>query len=92
MKSWKKALRLLLSIAFWVLVWEAAAFGVGNSLLFPTPRIVLRTLWELMKTPLFWKVTGLSLWNVLSGILWALVPGSYESGLPKRLILIDPAV
>lgn len=93
MKSWKKALRLLLSIAFWVLVWEAAAFGVGNSLLFPTPRIVLRTLWELMKTPLFWKVTGLSLWNVLSGILWALLIGillavlTYRVGLLRDLIL-----
>lgn len=88
MKHVKKALRLLLPVLFWVLVWEAAALGVGNSLLFPTPRIVLQTLWELMGTPQFWHATGLSLWNVLSGILLALLIGILLAALTYRVRLL----
>lgn len=75
MQTTKKIFRWLIPILFWVVVWEIAAWRVGNVLLFPNPRVVLRTLWELMKTEAFYHAVRRSLWNVLSGILCAVFIG-----------------
>ena len=75
MKKLIKPLRFLGVLLFWLLVWELVAWRVNNTLLFPNPRTVLITLLELMKTPLFYKITGRSLLNVLTGVLYALVSG-----------------
>ncbi len=75
MQTTKKVFRWILPILFWIAVWEIAAWRVGNVLLFPNPRVVLRTLWELMKTEAFYNAVRRSLWNVLSGILGAIVFG-----------------
>ncbi len=88
MKRLNKALRILLVLLFWVLVWELAAWRIGNQLLFPSPRIVLITLWGLMKTSVFWLVTARSLWNVLSGILCALLAGVLLAFLTHRVTLL----
>lgn len=88
MKRLRKALRILAVVLFWVLVWELAAWKVGNQLLFPSPRTVLITLWGLIKTSAFWLVTAQSLWNVLSGILCALITGILLAFLTHKVTLL----
>ena len=45
-------------------------------LLLPTPLAVLKTLWRLIKTALFWKTVAVSLIRIMLGILLALIGGS----------------
>ena len=59
--------------AFWIFVWAFAAWRYGKPLLFPTPLAVLQTLLEMLQTPQFYWITFNSLWNILLGILIALV-------------------
>jgi len=75
MKKLIKPLRFLGVLLFWLLVWELVAWRVNNTLLFPNPRTVFVTLFNLMKTPLFYKITGHSLFNVLVGVISALLSG-----------------
>ncbi len=85
MKKTIKTLRFAGVLLFWLLVWEFVAWRVNNTLLFPNPRIVLITLFELMKTPLFYKITGRSLFNVLAGVLCALAAGVILAVLTHRV-------
>lgn len=88
MKRLPKPARMIFAVIFWILVWEIAARAVDNVLLFPKPSAVLLTLWELMKTEQFYRVTGKSLWNVVSGILYALLLGGVWSTVTHRLPLL----
>ncbi len=87
------SLFILLSVLFWLLVWELIAWRVGNSLLFPTPRRVLQTLLGLMQTKDFYLITWRSVRNILLGILYALLCGGLLSAAtyalpPLRLLLL----
>ncbi len=75
MKQLKKIIFAIFAILFWLAVWEITANRVGNSLLFPTPRIVFLTLWKLLGDPMFYRVTANSLSAILSGILQAMLLG-----------------
>ena len=88
MQRAKKALRVLLPILFWFGVWEFASWRIGKALLFPPPRAVFRTLWELLKTESFYKITGRSIWNVLSGILSATAIGVVLAIITHRVSLL----
>ena len=88
MQNAKKTLRILLPILFWIAVWEIAAWRVGKTLLFPPPSAVLQVLWKMLKTESFYKATGRSLWNVLSGILWATALGSALAVITHRFSLL----
>lgn len=69
---------------FWLLVWEGVALLVGQELLIPTPLTVLKTLWRLIGTPLFWKAAGFSLLRVAGGFLAAVVAGCAAAVLTSR--------
>lgn len=88
MQNAKKIFRILFPLLFWILVWEIAAWRVGKMLLFPPPRAVLQALWELLKTEGFYKATGRSLWNVLSGILSATILGSVLAVITHRVSIL----
>lgn len=75
MKLFKRIARAVLITAFWIAVWWLASWRVGKPLLFPSPAAVLERLIELMQTKAFYQITATSLWNVLVGILLALVLG-----------------
>ena len=75
MKLFKRIARVVLIAVFWIGVWWLASWRVGKPLLFPSPAAVLRCLTEMMQTKEFYQITANSLWNVLVGILWALVLG-----------------
>ena len=92
MKKYGIILRKILIVLFWILVWEGAALAVDNVLLFPTPWAVLRALGGLMKTAAFYRITGISLWNVMKGILYALVIGAGLSILTYKLRFLHELV
>ncbi|MBQ8431924.1 MAG: ABC transporter permease subunit [Clostridia bacterium] len=66
---------------FWLSVWHIAAWRVGKPALLPTPWAVLVRLVELMQTAAFYKTTLTSLWNILLGILLAVLAGCVLSML-----------
>ena len=84
--------RILLITAFWLGVWAFAAWRVGKPLLFPTPVAVLERLWVLMQTKLFYQITLNSLWNILMGILAAVLLGSFLSVITSRISLLREAI
>lgn len=79
-----KGLWVLLSIFFWIGLWWLLAALFQKPLLLPTPLAVLGTLWELMKTPLFWKTVLFSLSRILIGIAVALLAGAALAVLTVR--------
>ncbi|MBQ9131386.1 MAG: ABC transporter permease subunit [Clostridia bacterium] len=96
MKLIKPICRVLLIAAFWVAVWWIAAAAFGKPLLFPSPPAVFRALLELLKTADFYKITAISLWNVLSGILiaviCAVVLSAATAHIPPIRALLLPAM
>lgn len=88
MKRIPKSIRITLAVAFWILVWWAAASAVGNGLLFPSPARVAAVLWELVRSAEFYLVTGRSLLNVMVGIVTAVVLGILSAFLGNRIPLL----
>ena len=66
---------LPLALLFWVGVWWLLSVLFDAPLLLPTPWEVLKTLWRLMCTGVFWKTVLLSLVRILLGIVLALIGG-----------------
>lgn len=78
----------LLPPAFWLGVWQLAAFlveqwveGRGNELLLPYPITVFRSLLRLGSTPLFWTTTAASLGRILIGMVIGTLLGALLAGL-----------
>ncbi len=94
MKHLKKIVFAILAVLFWLAIWEIAANRVGNTLLFPTPRIVFLTLWKLLQDPMFYRVTANSLSAILTGILQAMLLGIllaiFSSRIPPIRTLLLP--
>ncbi len=84
MKTLNRILRYTLIILFWIGVWWAGAAAVGKPLLLPYPPTVFARLFELLQTKEFYLITGHSLWNVLRGILIAVLLGSVLSFLSAQ--------
>lgn len=72
-----KALKSAGAVAFWLLVWQAAAMVVNRSLLLPIPTVwdTACALWRLAGEGSFWLAAALSLWRICAGFLLALVTG-----------------
>lgn len=91
------------AVAFWLAVWVAAFFAVGEPLLLPSPWAVVWSLLSLIFTVDFWLVTASSLLRILAGFLLGLLCGgvlaavasAYPSikatiGLPMNIIKATP--
>ncbi|MBC1921638.1 ABC transporter permease [Listeria grayi] len=72
----KPVLQKGLILLFWLLLWEAAAALIGNTLLFVGPRTVLRYLIQLGKETAFYWTICHSLGNILAGFFLGLLLGS----------------
>ena len=92
MKCFNRICRIMLILAFWVSVWWIAAWRVGKPLLFPSPVTVLARLWDLMQTKEFYLITANSLFNVLKGILIAVLGGCILSVITSRLSFLREAI
>lgn len=88
MKTLTRIFRYTLILLFWIGVWWLGAMAVGKPLLLPYPSTVFAKLFELLQTKEFYLITGRSLWNVLRGILIAVLLGSALSVLTSRLTFL----
>ncbi len=88
MKRAIRILRIPLVAAFWIGVWSLASYSVGLPLLFPSPTAVLRCLIALLQTKEFYLTTINSLWNIVSGILIAIIFGILLSTLTYRVKIL----
>lgn len=61
--------KVLIPLAFWLIVWQIAARIVGKDLLLPGPWTVLKTLGGLVVTVKFWQITALTLARIFAGML-----------------------
>ncbi len=84
----KPSIYALLPPAFWLGVWQLAAFlverwveGRGNELLLPYPLTVFRSLLRLGSTPLFWTAVAASLARILMGMAVGTLLGGLLAGL-----------
>lgn len=92
MKISKRICRILLIAAFWMAIWWLAAYLAAKPLLFPSPHAVLKRLLELMQTKEFYLVAANSLFNILSGILIAVIGGCVLAVLTSRISLLREAI
>lgn len=65
----KAVKNILIPLAFWLAVWQLAAWAVGKDLLLPGPWTVARTLAALVVTAKFWQTTALTLLRIFAGML-----------------------
>ena len=64
-----KALKILLIIIFWIMVWQIAVWIVDLPLLFPSPLDVMSKLKELLIDKSFYLATLSSFGRILFGII-----------------------
>lgn len=64
-----KNFRKLLIIAFWLLLWQALALVIHNSILIVGPVETLRTLWTMLRTTMFWQSLAFSFVRIIAGFL-----------------------
>lgn len=79
----QKLIRTLLPPAFWLAVWQGAAWlvelsveGRGNELLLPYPLTVFKALVRLCGESSFWQTVGASLGRILSGMVIGVAVGA----------------
>ena len=92
----KKMGAILLTLLFWLMVWQLAAWlieckvqGRGNELLLPYPKTVAQALWRLCGQGGFWGNLAQSLWRVLKGMAWGVGIGSVLAVLTCRFAVAD---
>lgn len=61
--------RTPVAVLFWIAVWQLASMAVGKELILPGPIAVLRALWSLVRTSLFWKSILLTVLRIMLGYL-----------------------
>lgn len=86
--SARSFLRALLPPAFWLGVWQLAAFlvdshvqGKGNELLLPYPATVFSLLLSLAATSQFWLTALATLWRIILGLFWGTLLGGLLAAL-----------
>ena len=84
-----KPFKTLLAALFWLALWQLLSAAVGSALLLPAPFAVVRRLFELMGTALFWRTVLLSLLRISAGIASAIVLGVITAVLTSRFALLD---
>ena len=84
MRLLKSAGKNLTVLVFWLHVWELLALRVGSALLLPAPASVARRTLELVLTPRFWRITGLSLLRILLGVAAGVALGTVTAALTAR--------
>ena len=84
-----KIVRVLLSAAFWIIVWQAAAWAVGSDLLLPSPIVTGRALFSLAGTWRFWGSCFSTLLRVFAGFLLGMLAGTVLGVLTAVSGLLD---
>lgn len=67
----------IMAAAVWLLLWQLYSIFTDKPLLFPSPILVLQTIFKLAKTQLFWQSVFSSLTNILKAFCSAVICGSF---------------
>ena len=96
MRETKDLGRKILSVLFWLCVWQAAAFWMKDSIVFVGPADMLGSLWEQMQETKFWLSIGNSAWKIMLGFLAAFGSAVAAAGISFRIrwlkILLEPVI
>ncbi len=90
-KSQSRLLRVVIPLAFWLVVWQLAAFfmdlrtGGRGALLLPAPVLVAQRLWILAGQPVFWQAALLSLGRIFAGFAGGAITGSLTAIATRAL-------
>lgn len=91
-----KKIRTLLILGVWLLLWQAAAIGIGSRILFVGPWEVCRALAAQVRTAEFWRTIGQSSCRIMGGFALAFLCGILlGAGAYRRRLLgefLEPAV
>lgn len=88
----KKALKIILTILFWIAAWQLAAFGVSSVILLPSPADVFKALLSLVSTGEFYISVMFSVIRITCGFICGSVLGiicgtlSFKSKLLNTLL------
>ncbi len=92
----KRILKILLIIAFWAAIWQAASMIVDQPLYMPSPAETFKTLWGLFFTFDFWLSIAFTFYRVILGLVISFAAGvtlAYLSSRWKALqSILGPAV
>ena len=89
MKKLKKILQIAFSVIFWIGVWALASYRINNSFLIPSPKTVIISTTELVKTSEFWLIISQSLLRILLGIIVAVVIGIILAVITTKISFVD---
>ena len=81
--------QMLLAVAFWLVVWQVAAWIVGRDFLLASPWAVVVRLGELVTTSEFWGIVGTSLLRISLGFAGAVVVGVVSAALSARFRTVE---
>ena len=90
--QWRRWLRHLWPLAFWLAVWQLASVVVNQEILLASPGATLRALGELVGTAEFWGSVGTSLGRILAGFFSATVAGVIFAALSARFSAVRSAL
>ena len=79
----------LLVLAFWLVLWQLAAFFIGKEILLPTPIKVAETLGGLILTLDFWLMIGASILRIMAGMLIGVLLGVLFAILTSHSKFLD---
>ena len=81
---WRRIAVALGTTVFWVAVWYGLALVIDETILIPTPLLVLETLCRSVVTLSFWKTVGMSLLRIAVGFSSAVLVGTVCGILTSR--------
>ena len=91
-----KTVKFILSILFWIVVWEVAARLINHSYLLPTLPQTLVALWKIVSSGRFFSAVFLSILRVVSGLVIGTLLAIILAALSYRFeivkILFSPLV
>ena len=82
-KLWKAA-KIIVPIAFWLLVWELLALIVNRSVLIPTVTETFSALFEIIASKVFYKVVALTFIRIITGLFLGIISGILLAVLSHR--------
>ncbi len=71
----KKNIQIVLVLLFWLIVWQFAAYAIGQDLFLVSPVKVIMILFGQIQELDFWNTVGYSFVRIVSGFLLAIVVG-----------------
>lgn len=83
-----KSVKILLSLLFWIAIWEICARLINHSYLLPTVAKTLSALWKIISSKSFFSAVLLSIVRVLSGLIIGTVLAVILAALSYRFEII----